>query len=151
MPDDASIDLEVAQHALAGGDAQTALRIADGGFLTGDEAPWIDERRRDVAELRLRALEAIAAAAPPGEAERAARELVEAAPFRESGHRLLMTALAAGGNVAEALRVYDDLRVRLREELGTAPGPDVQALHSELLKAGHAARPRAARAPSAGS
>ena len=34
-----------------------------------------------------------------------------------------MAALAAGGNVAEALRAYEDLRVRLREELGAAPGP----------------------------
>ena len=144
LGDDAWIDYEVAHTALAGGDPQTTLTIASGGFLTGDEAPWIDERRRDVAELRLRALEAIAATPD----ERAARELVEAAPFRESGHRLLMTALAAGGNVAEALRVYDDLRVRLREELGTAPGPDVQELHSELLAGGGPARraPEPARA-----
>ena len=109
--------------------------------MVGDEAPWIEERRRDVAELRLRALEAIAATAEPAAAERAARELVEAAPFRESGHRLLMSALAAGGNVAEALRAYEDLRVRLREELGAAPGPELQALHTELLTA----RPRPKR------
>ena len=34
---------------------------------------------------------------------------------------------------AEALRAYDDLRVLLRDELGTAPGADVQALHRRLL------------------
>ena len=100
-------------------------RSPSGGFMVGDEAPWIEERRREVAELRLRALEAIAAhPREPAAAERAARELVEAAPFRESGHRLLMSALAAGGNVAEALRAYEDLRVRLRDELGAAPGPE---------------------------
>ena len=51
-------------------------------------------------------------------AERAARELVDAAPFRESGHLLLMRALAASGNVAEALAAYERLRILLRDELG---------------------------------
>ena len=135
LPDDAWVDLERIDTP------EETLRITGGGFMVGDEAPWIDERRREVAERRLRALEAVAESAPPAEAERAARELVEAAPFRESGHRLLMSALAAGGNVAEALRVYEDLRVRLREELGAVPGPEVQALHTELLTA----RPRPKR------
>ena len=44
-------------------------------------------------------------------AERSGRALVEAAPFRESGYRLLMEALAAQENIAEALRVYERLRV----------------------------------------
>ena len=59
-----------------------------------------------------------------------------AAPFRESGHRMLMEALAARGDAAEALRVYDELRVRLREELGAAPGGPVRELHERLLAAG---------------
>ena len=66
-------------------------------------------------------------------AGRAGRALVDAAPFRESGYRLLMKALAAEGNVAEALRVYDGLRILLREELGSAPGPAAQELHRRLL------------------
>lgn len=55
------------------------------------------------------------------------------APFRESGHRLLMEALAARGDVAEALRVYEELRVLLRDELGTPPSPATKALHRRLL------------------
>jgi DNA-binding SARP family transcriptional activator len=55
------------------------------------------------------------------------------APFRESGYRLLMEAQAARGNVAEALHVYERLRVLLREELGVAPSPAVQAVHRRLL------------------
>jgi DNA-binding SARP family transcriptional activator len=66
-------------------------------------------------------------------AERAGRALVETAPFRERGYRLLMEALAARGNAAEALRVYDELRLLLREELGVAPGADTQELHRRLL------------------
>ena len=137
--------------------ARDAAAIAAGGFLPGDDAPWLDGMRREVEDLRLRALEALAeAAAGAGgphlaAAEEAARALVDAAPFRESGHRLLMTALAARGNVAEALRAYDDLRVRLRDELGAAPGSDVQALHAELLRAGRGPRRPRRRARSASS
>ena len=74
-------------------------------------------------------------------AERSGRVLVEAAPFRESGHRLLMEALAAQENVAEALRVYERLRVLLRAELGVAPGAASQELHRTLLRRLDAVRP----------
>ena len=55
-------------------------------------------------------------------------------PFRESGHRLLMRSLAAEGNTAEALRVYEHLRCLLRDELGVTPSPPTQELHQELLQ-----------------
>jgi pentatricopeptide repeat protein len=55
------------------------------------------------------------------------------APYRETGHRLLMEALARRGNVAEALRAYEKLRVLLREELGIAPSPAMQSVHQRLL------------------
>jgi len=69
----------------------------------------------------------------------------------------LMEALAATGNVAEALQVYDELRCLLRDELGVAPAAGLQALHQRLL-AGDAvgvpeppraapARPEPARPP----
>jgi DNA-binding SARP family transcriptional activator len=66
--------------------------------------------------------------------ERTARRLVEREPFRESGHRLLMRALAEGGNVADALRVYECLATLLRDELGVDPGPATQDLHRSLLE-----------------
>jgi pentatricopeptide repeat protein len=62
-----------------------------------------------------------------------ARRLIELAPFRESGYQILMEALERSGNVAEALRVYDQLRVMLRDELGIAPAPAVQSVHRRLL------------------
>jgi DNA-binding SARP family transcriptional activator len=37
------------------------------------------------------------------------------------------------GNRAEALRVYDDLRRLLRQDLGTSPAPVTQELHRSLL------------------
>ena len=44
-----------------------------------------------------------------------------------------MEVLAARGNVAEALRVHEELRVLLRDELGATPAPHVTALHDRLL------------------
>lgn len=153
LPPDAWIDLEAAgvgvhraESAVALGDwerawapARTALYIANRGLLPGYEAPWIDERRRWLEDVRLRALECVGIAGlrmggtELAAAGRAGRALVEAAPFRESGYRLLMQSLSAEDNVAEALRVYERLRLLLREELGAAPGAAAQELHRRLL------------------
>ena len=62
-----------------------------------------------------------------------ARQLIELAPFRETGHRILMEALERSGNVAEALLAYDRLRIMLRDELGVAPSPAVQNVYRRLL------------------
>jgi DNA-binding SARP family transcriptional activator/tetratricopeptide (TPR) repeat protein len=154
LPADAWIDLEAARRAVERGeravaradwsaacDAGTAaLEVTQREFFAREDHPWIEHCRREVEEQRLRALECIAAAgihiggAELAAGERAAGTLVEAAPFRETGHRLLMETLAARGNVAEALRVFDRLRVLLREELGVAPGPAVMELHQQLLR-----------------
>ncbi|MEA2450027.1 MAG: hypothetical protein QOG63_1959, partial [Thermoleophilaceae bacterium] len=121
--------------------AQAAVDIANRGLLPGLEADWIDDARRELEDLRVEALEAIAIAGVAlggselSGAERAARASVEAAPFRESARAALMEALGAAGNVAEAMRVYDELRTMLREELGTAPGPRVVQLYERLLRA----------------
>jgi len=64
---------------------------------------------------------------------RSGRDLVRLAPHRESGYRVLMRALAAEGNDAEALGVYERLRVRLREDLGVAPSAPTQELYRRLL------------------
>ena len=153
LPDDADVDVERAHAAaerayaaLADGDrsaaweaAQSAVEIARRGFMVGHDAPWVEERRRELDELRLGALETAARAGVElggphlMGAERAARELIKEAPLREAGHRLRMQALAARGDTAEALAAYEDLRVLLRDELGTAPGEAVRALHERLL------------------
>jgi SARP family transcriptional regulator, regulator of embCAB operon len=150
---DAAIDVERASEAIHDADAAVAqeawrrawitshiaVNIARRTFLAGHDAHWIDEERREMEDVHARGLEALAAAGvglggPELDlAERAARQLIKVAPFRESGHRLLMQTLAAEGNVAEALLVYDRLRERLREELGIAPSSSLQELHSDLV------------------
>jgi len=133
--------------------AETARDLLRAGFLAGVGDDWAHPRRLEIEELELEALEWIArsslALGGPelGVAQAASRELVARSPFRETGHRFLMEALAGGGNVAEALRVYDDLRVLLREELGTAPAGELQALHQRLLAGDSAEREIAAEEP----
>lgn len=155
LPPDARVDVEAAAEALhraescvaraawaeAWGPARVALHVTTRVFLAGHEAPWVEEERRRLAGLRLRALECVAASSlglrgsELAAAERAARALVEAAPFRDSGHRYLMRALAAGGNAAEALVVYERFRTLLRDELGAAPDAATRELHRALLAA----------------
>lgn len=90
-------------------------------------------------DVEVRALECIAessielGAAEHDSALRSGRDLVRLARHRESGYRLLMRALAAEDNVAEALDVYEQLRVRLRDDLGAAPSRATQGLHRALL------------------
>ena len=122
LPEPIVVDVDAA----AGADPRAALELIGPGFLPDIDAAWARERREQVEEMRLTALERVG-----GEA--AARELVARAPYRESGYRLLMKALAAAGNVAEALRVYEQLRCLLRDELGITPSPELVALHRRLL------------------
>jgi DNA-binding SARP family transcriptional activator len=122
-----------------GGPALRAQFVAGRRLLPEHEAPWLDEWRRRLDHVLDHALEAYAAAClgiggtELAGAERAARRLVERSPLRESGYRLLMDTLAAQGNVGEAMRVYEHVRAKLREDLGMTPGPAIQEAHSRLL------------------
>ncbi len=154
LPHDAWIDPEAADEAIhraeaavaqedwarGWGPSLVALFTARRGFLSGEDLPWADEYRRRLEEIRICALECYAAVAfgvggselAPG--ERVARELVAAAPYRERGHALRMEILTARGNSAEALRVYEALRQRPREELGATPAPELRDLQDRLLR-----------------
>ena len=116
-----------------------ALNVSRRTFLEGFETPWIDERRRHLDDVRLRALECWTTAglgiggAELADAEAAARKLIAEAPLRESGYLLLMQVLDARGNPAEAFRAYERLRKTLDEELGVTPGPGARELHARLL------------------
>jgi class 3 adenylate cyclase len=152
LPADAWVDIEAADEALyraegalaadnwarAYSAAHVALYIAERGFLAGCELQWAVDVRRRVEDIHVRALECAAAsslAAGASElpvAEKNARQATELAPFRESAHSLLMQVLAARGNEAEALRVYEQLRERLQSQLGAVPGRAVEAVHERL-------------------
>jgi DNA-binding SARP family transcriptional activator len=155
LGNDAWVDVEAAEQAVHRAESQVAqegwtrawapslvaLFVAEREFLPGEDAPWIDEQRRELAEVRLRALEVYAAAAlgiggtELPAAVRAGRQLVRLVPLRESGYQILMRALAGQGNTAEALRVYTELCNVLRDELGVSPCVTTQAVYDELIRA----------------
>jgi SARP family transcriptional regulator, regulator of embCAB operon len=150
---DAWVDLEAAIEAIhraesavaqrdwvrAWGPVLVALFVAERDFLPGDDAPWIDEIRHQLAVLRLRALESYAATelgiggTELAGAVRAGQKLVRIAPLRESGYRYLMQALAAQDNLAEALQVYGQLCAGLRDQLGVSPSPATRELYEMIL------------------
>ncbi len=153
LPRDAWVDIEVAARKIheaesavhaedwssAVSAATIAYSISGRGFLSGEELPWVGEQRQWLEDVHLRALECDAAASlgiggsEVAAAERDARRLLRLAPYRESGYRLLMQALAHRGNGAEALLVYEQLRSLLRDELGATPSLATQAVHRQLL------------------
>jgi SARP family transcriptional regulator, regulator of embCAB operon len=153
LPRDAFVDVEAAREALhraeshvaAGewaeswGPAGVAYHVARRPLLQGEDRLWLDEWRRRLEDIHLRGLECFAEArlglgGPAlSQAEDCARQLIELAPYRETGHRILIEALERRGNVAEALLAYDRLRILLRNELGVTPSPALQSLHSRLL------------------
>lgn len=154
LPTDSVVDLETAMTSLHSAESAVALRdwrrawpatlaaqnVSRRRFLAEFEAPWIDEWRRQLDVIYERALACygeaclgIGGTELPG-AERAARRLVACAPLAETGHRLLMRALAARSDAAAALAVYGQLCQLLREELGVSPCPATQELHVRLLR-----------------
>jgi len=123
--------------------ATAALDVTDGTALPGTRGDWVDGFRAEVARRRERlarvAGEASLALGDHARAERLARALVDDLPLREDGYRLLMRALNAAGNPAEALAVYDDCRRRLEDELGTVPSAATQTLFLGILREARAA------------
>ena len=153
LPANAFVDVEAALEALhraeshvangewaeAWGPSGIAYHVASRPLLKSHDRPWLDDWRRRLDDVRVRGLECFAAArlglgGPTlPQAADCARQLIDLAPFRETGHRILMEALERSGNVAEALRAYDRLRIMLRDELGVAPSPAVQNVYRRLL------------------
>jgi DNA-binding SARP family transcriptional activator len=153
LPPGAFVDVEAALEAAhraeshiargewaeAWGPSGVAYHVASRPLLQGQDRPWLEEWRRRLDDVRVRGLECFAAArlglggSALSQAEECARRLIELAPYRETGHRILMEALERRGNGAEALLAYDRLRVLLQNDLGIAPSPTVQAVYRRLL------------------
>jgi DNA-binding SARP family transcriptional activator/tetratricopeptide (TPR) repeat protein len=89
-------------------------------------------------ELRLSTMEELwDALLRQGEHEDAVRELprlLAAHPTRERLAGLHMLALYRCGRHTDALEVFHGLRVRLADEFGVDPGPELLALHTSILR-----------------
>lgn len=106
-------------------------------LLAGIDGDWLEERRHELTELRIRGLDcAVRFCGWNGEHSAAvahARTMFELDPLREPSQRALMEAQMAAGDRASALRTYERCRRLLAEELGTDPSPETRDLHQRLL------------------
>lgn len=115
-----------------------ALQLAEGAAFAG-LPPRVLERPEIVAmqeERRSAAAEAAEAALRLGRAADLldpVRVLAGEAPLDERLQAHTIRLLAAAGRRAEALARYDDLRRRLRDELGIDPGPELRAAQRDVL------------------
>ncbi|HEX2081044.1 MAG TPA: BTAD domain-containing putative transcriptional regulator, partial [Longimicrobium sp.] len=142
-PEVVGSDVARFEAALEAGDAEAAVRAYGGPFLDGfhvSDAPeferWVDGERGRLARAYAGALEALAAAAEAeGSALRAVewwRRLTSHDPFSSRAALRLVRALDAAGERPAALRFADTHAALLREELGVAPDPAVEALAERL-------------------
>ncbi|MGW4673649.1 AfsR/SARP family transcriptional regulator [Streptomyces sp. NPDC004324] len=130
-------------RALADGDPAKAAVILDDALALwhgpaladlpdrAAEAVRWETRRLDVRRARL------AAALALGQAEQSLPELTalcDLHPLDEPLHALRLRALRDAGRPAEALAAYESVRALLADRLGSDPGPELRALHGELLR-----------------
>jgi DNA-binding SARP family transcriptional activator/DNA-binding XRE family transcriptional regulator len=98
--------------------------------------PVVVELRAAYADTVLRYAELATRLGRPSQALPYLRRLCSRDRFNEHAHARLMTALAAIGQQAAALRVYSDLRCLLRSELGMDPSPLMAAAQASVLRQG---------------
>ncbi|WP_327116369.1 winged helix-turn-helix domain-containing protein [Streptomyces sp. NBC_01341] len=148
-PDD--VDLHVFERLVRQGSAELASGRpeAAAGTLRGALALWRgpaladlpgDESGRRAEAHRLTALQQrveadLARGATAGLVPEL-RELTAAHPYDERLRAQLLRGLRAEGRQADALVAYEEARRALADGLGTDPGPELSALHRQLLDAG---------------
>ncbi|MEO3755641.1 tetratricopeptide repeat protein [Streptomyces sp. B6B3] len=158
--DEAAIDLHGFRRLLAQartcvdpGDAveryQQALdRWRGDEALAGMDTPWADAFRTTLHAERFAArLELYEALLDRGEHTALLPELTALAtqhPLDEALAGQLILALYRSGRQADALAHYDRMRRRLADELGVDPGPELQQLHRQILRADQRLGPPAA-------
>jgi DNA-binding SARP family transcriptional activator len=118
------------------------VAISDPGFgaelLPGWYDDWVLLERERLRQLRLHALETLAArlgaAGRHAAALEAAYAAVQLEPLRESAHRTVVRVHLAEGNVVEAVRAYDAFRALLAQELGVGPTEQMARLVGDRLR-----------------
>ncbi|MFI2631694.1 BTAD domain-containing putative transcriptional regulator [Streptomyces collinus] len=141
-------------RALADGDPAKAAVVLDDALALwrGPALADLPDRAAEAARRDTRRLDALrarhAAALALGQAEQSLPELTalcDGHPLDEPLQALRVRALRDAGRAAEALDAFEDVRRLLADRLGADPGPELRALHAELLRLGDTPGPAPAR------
>ncbi len=134
----------VTQAAAAASDERAAAQLREalglwhGPALAGLRSRWLDGMRDALERERTRAVLALTdLRLRLGEHHALVAELAAQAGAAPADERLagqLMLALYRSGQQAEALRWFEHTRLHLADELGADPGPQLRALHQQILR-----------------
>lgn len=143
---DVWIDVKEFDRLASAGRFADAIELHRGDLLPELDHDWLlearDQQRAALAEATARVADAEEEGGDLEAAIRRSRELIAIDPLSEGAYRALMRRLAASGDRAAALTVFESLRERLRAELAIAPSPQTREL-AERLRRSHAERPAA--------
>jgi DNA-binding SARP family transcriptional activator len=128
-PADQPRGLSLLQEALGLWRGPALAEFAAQGFAR-EEIARLEEERTRAVEMKA---EAELALGRHAELVGELRVLVAANPLRERLRGHLMLALYRSGRQGEALRVFQEGRSVLVDELGVDPGPELQELHQQIL------------------
>ena len=124
-----------ARRVLDGADGETARvdeRLLDGELLPDWYEDWLEPERERLRQLRVHAVETSALRSldegRPGHGIVLALDALRSEPLRESLHALVIRAHLAQGNRADAIRHYRLYSIRLEDELGLEPSPEIVGL-----------------------
>jgi len=125
--------LEALEQAVAlyRGDLHDGVDVRNAAFE--DWLLFERQRLRNLAlETATRLMTQSLGAGRADRAANAARRVLSLEPLHEAACRTLMQAHAERGERAQALKMFEGLRDRLRQELGVAPEPDTLRLHQAI-------------------
>jgi DNA-binding SARP family transcriptional activator len=124
----------------AAGECKSAVELGEGELLPGLDDDWVFAARDDHRDLLISAYGRLAdAAEEAGDVAGAARwtrKLAAHDALSEDAHRELIRRLAAAGDRAAAITVFDQLRERLARDLHVAPSPQTRELVEEIRRDG---------------
>ncbi|HEU5456801.1 MAG TPA: bacterial transcriptional activator domain-containing protein, partial [Nocardioides sp.] len=137
---EARVSRRSGDHARVVGLTREAEAVYLGDFEAHDSgSSWAVETRESLSAMRRSLLTDAAESAVELSWMRDAIDLAESAiaadPYSERAYRALMRAFAGLGETDSALRVFNDVRTVLADELGVAPSRQTTALQMNILSA----------------
>jgi DNA-binding SARP family transcriptional activator len=140
---DLADSLDLARQLLGCPSTEDLERLSDlvdrTELLTGWDDEWVAADRERFRLLRLAALESGARClidrGDIGRALDAALAASQSDPLRDSARRLIVRIHLSEGNLAAAIREYEDYRQTLADEVGVEPSPELRSLLGAQLAA----------------